>query len=313
MVSTKADKRKTLNLNKNTKLIRVLVFCSVFILIETILLTILTIDRTFNDDVEVHVPDTPDITDIIIPTPVLPNKIDFQPVIDEWVKQTSGDKSVVMYDLDRNEIVGEYNKDTPHLMASLYKLFIAYEGYLRLQSGEWEADALCGSSGKTIRECLDLVIRESDSVCAEILWSMIGRTELNMILEQKFSFQGFNLNNFVATPEEILKVMMIYYDHKELVDDSLVAQMKDSFLNQPITNYNWRQGLPSGFNRANVYNKVGWEYDEEEKRWNIYNDAAIIEFPEDNRHFVVVVMTNYTPYQSIRQLGTSIENYYYNQ
>ena len=84
--------------------------------------------------------------------------------------------------------------------------------------------------------------------------------------------------------------------------------MKDSFLNQPVTEYDWRQGLPSGFSDAvNVYNKVGWAYNDEGEVWDIYNDAAIIEFPEKDRHFIVVVMTNKVPYQQIRKLGTMIE------
>ena len=39
----------------------------------------------------------------------------------------------------------------------------------------------------------------------------------------------------------------------------------------------------------------------------IYHDAAIIEFPEKDRHFIVVVMTNKVSYQQIRKLGTMIE------
>ena len=88
--------------------------------------------------------------------------------------------------------------------------------------------------------------------------------------------------------------------------------MKDSFLSQPVTTYNWRQGLPSGFSKANVYNKVGWDYNAKTRNWNIYHDAAIIEFEEQNRHFIVVVMTNRVPYQKIRQLGTEIENKFLN-
>ena len=41
--------------------------------------------------------------------------------------------------------------------------------------------------------------------------------------------------------------------------------------------------------------------------WDIYHDAAIIEFPEKDRHFIVVVMTNKVSYQQIRKLGTMIE------
>jgi hypothetical protein len=89
--------------------------------------------------------------------------------------------------------------------------------------------------------------------------------------------------------------------------------MMDSFLNQPITTYNWRQGLPSGFSRARVYNKVGWDYNPNGGYWNIYHDAAIVEFPEENRHFIVVVMTNRVPFQKIKEFGMLLENAFYDR
>ena len=102
-------------------------------------------------------------------------------------------------------------------------------------------------------------------------------------------------------------MMKLFYAHDAITDATLLAQMKDSFLNQPTTIYNWRQGLPSGFTRANVYNKVGWDFNPDENVWNLYHDAAIVETPDKSRHFIVVVMTNDVPYQNISRLGSMIE------
>ena len=137
---------------------------------------------------------------------------------------------------------------------------------------------------------------------------MIGRDKLEKIVADDFGTTNTSVEDLVSTPNDITKIMKRFYDHPDISDEKLIAKMKDSFLNQPITEYNWRQGLPSGFSDAvNVYNKVGWAYNDEEKVWDIYNDAAIIEFSVKNRHFVVVVMTNKVPYQQIRKLGTMIE------
>ena len=112
-------------------------------------------------------------------------------------------------------------------------------------------------------------------------------------------------------------MLQIYYKHEDITDQDLLSRMWDSFLNQPVTEYDWRQGLPSGFNTATVYNKVGWEFNPDGRYWEIYHDAAIIEFPESlddmgnsirpSRHLIVVVMTNHVPYQRIRELGERIE------
>ncbi len=242
-----------------------------------------------------------------------PAKIDFQPVVDDWANSTSGDKSIAIFDLDRNELLASYNNYKHFDTASLYKLFVVYEGYRRVQSGEWGGDEPAGQTNKTILRCLDLAIRESNSTCAEAIWGMIGRKELDKIVHDEFKITHTDIPALTSDANDITSIMKMFYQHRQITDDKLVEQLKDSFLNQPTTEYDWRQGLPSGFEKANVYNKVGWDYNSEEKNWNLYHDAAIIEFPDDNRHFIVVVMTNHIAPKKIAELGRSIEAKYLNQ
>lgn len=242
-----------------------------------------------------------------------PTKIDFQPVVDDWANSTSGDKSIAIFDLDRNELLASYNIDKQFDTASLYKLFVVYEGYRRVQSGEWSGDDPAGQMNKTILQCLDLAIRESNSTCAEAIWGMIGRKELDKIVHDEFKITHTDISALTSNANDITSIMKMFYQHKQITDDKLVEQLKDSFLNQPATEYDWRQGLPSGFEKANVYNKVGWDYNPDEKRWNLYHDASIIEFLDDNRHFIVVVMTSHIAPNKIAELGRSIEAKYLNQ
>lgn len=240
-------------------------------------------------------------------------KINFQPIIDKWVNSAGGNKSVLIYDLDRDEMAGEYNATEKYNTASLYKLFVVYEGYRRIENGEWQANDTAGGTGRTILECLDLAIRESNSECAETLWGMIGRDELEDIVKDDFGIKDTSVKSLISNPNDIMAMMKLFYEHPDIKDENLLARMWDSFLNQPKTTYNWRQGLPSGFSdKVNVYNKVGWDYNPDGKYWNIYHDAAIVEFPVEDRHFIVVVMTNKVPYQQILKLGTEIENNFYN-
>lgn len=239
----------------------------------------------------------------------LPEAINFQPTIDTWVKNVpGGNKSVIIYDLDRDEIVGTHNPEELHETASLYKLFVVYEGYRRLNTGEWRQEELVSPTNYTVLECLDLAIRESNSVCAELLRDKIGRNNLQMIIENDFGLAKTNLAALTSTPQDILKMMRIFYDHTEIDNDELVNRMKDSFLNQPKVGFDdWRQGLPSGFQQGSVYNKVGWEYDREGGYWRIYHDAAIVEFPSQNRHFVIIVMTERVDSRQLKSLGEMLE------
>ena len=158
---------------------------------------------------------------------VLPDKINFQPVIDNWVKNIGGNKSVLIYDIERDEIVGEYNSKESYSTASLYKLFVVYEGYKRVQSGKWNADAKAGSTGHTIIECLDLAIRESHSPCAETLWDMIGRSNLDNIIYNDFNIKDSEISKLTSNPRDIMKILKIFYEHKDITDEKLIARMKD--------------------------------------------------------------------------------------
>lgn len=316
MVLTKAHKRKTLTGNR---WLGSLFIIEVLVLLSTLVVTIcLKNENVGNYDNQESAEEIAEITEVEpemqpdkenASETVLPNRIDYQSTIDEWVRTTGGRKSVVIYDLDRRELVGSYNPDENYQTASIYKLFVVYEGYRRIQTGEWRDDEPVGLTGHTVKECLDLSIRRSYSPCAEMLWEMIGHKELDRIVKDEYGIVNSDINNFVSNPSDVAKMMQKYYEHADITDESLLGVMKDSFLNQPVTEYDWRQGLPSGFTKANVYNKVGWDYNG--SSWNVYHDAAIVEFPEQDRHYVVVVMTNQVPFQRIRDLGARIEANFY--
>lgn len=244
-------------------------------------------------------------------TPEIP-AVDFQDVVDRFASSVRGNRSVLIYDLDREEEVGIYNADENYNTASLYKLFVVYEGYRRIENGTWDGSMRAGKTGKTILECLDLSIRESNSVCAETLWGMIGQNELDRIVVEDYEVLDSNISTLTSNVRDITAIMRRFYDHPEIKNQELVAKMFDSFLNQPRTTYNWRQGLPSGFSeRVKVYNKVGWNYTGE--YWSIYHDAAIVSFPEQKRNFIVVVMTNNIHYKNIRDFGTEFEKAFFEQ
>ena len=256
-------------------------------------------------------PSEPDFTNNDT-TPEPKKEIDFQAVVETWAKKAGGKAGVYIYDLDNEKVLADYNGNVRFATASLYKLFVVYEGYRRLETGEWSGDTKVGSTGKTISQCLDLAIRESHSPCAESLHSMIGYNNMASIIKNDFGLNDTSARNLYSTPEEIAKMMKIFYEHSDIKNVDNIAQMKDSFLNQPKTTYDWRRGLPKGFSdKVDVYNKVGWEYVNETKSWKIYDDAAIVVFKNENRHFIVVEMTSGVSLTNINKLATAIEEVFY--
>lgn len=240
-------------------------------------------------------------------------EIDLNPVIRTWYDTRGGATAgIEIYDLDNEKIVGTLNEHDAFGTASEYKLFVVYDGYRRVERGEWgENDASYG--GKTVGECLDLTIRESNSGCAENLWERIGRDNLENIIRTDYGLAGSSATNLTSTASDMVEMMKIYYEHKELSDGTW-KKIQDSMLNQPPSmglcgdeKCDWRQGLPSGFiENTKVYDKVGWNYNG--AFWDVYDDVAILEFPDYDRHFAIAVMTSgFASPDKLAELGGMLE------
>lgn len=234
-----------------------------------------------------------------------PPLINLQPVLDRWLTTVNPSHvGVVIYDLDHHQTVAKFNSDKVFETASLYKLFVAYEGYRRLEHRPTSADDLY-VAGHTRAECLDLMIRVSDSACAEKMHTEIGSTQLNHLIKTNFGLA--HSPTLSSTPSDIAKMLTRYYFHPDLSAQSWQT-IKDSMLNQPNSGSDrWRQGFPAGFSRkTKVYNKVGWNSSDGAK-WDLFNDAAILEFSTQNRHYAVAIMTNFTRPTKISALGSALE------
>ncbi|MBQ6510892.1 serine hydrolase [Candidatus Saccharibacteria bacterium] len=243
--------------------------------------------------------ETPEPEEVINDTPAF---IDLQAIVDSWASSLGSNAGVYIYDLDNDKEAAIYNSDTTFSTASVYKLFFVYEAYLRINQGIDDPNAYF-ADGKTRIECLDLIIRESYNPCADPLRAEM-KYEIDDIIANKFKIEDTINGALSASPKAVGDMLKIYYKHEGLSDE-LWGKIADSMLNQPATTYDWRQGLPKGFSAANVYNKVGWSYDGE--RWTIYNDAAIVEFPDLDRHYIVVALTRNTSNRKLVELGQKIE------
>ena len=195
--------------------------------------------------------------------------------------------------------------------------------YRQIESGAAKADEKYVTTSDyrantyTYGECLDLMIRESYNGCADKMHSDRQAFARVANLIDELNLQNTTNGGLSSTAADLTELLKLYYEHPDLSEENW-QKIADSMLNQPptkidaTTTYNWRQGLPFGFsNQAKVYDKVGWAWNPESNLWSTYADAAIIEFPEQNRHYTVVVLTSNLPGRTaaaITNLGTRIED-----
>lgn len=250
----------------------------------------------------------------------IPTFIDLQTVVNNWSSKVRAKVGLMIYDLDNNKIAAELNANQIFSTASIYKLFFAYVGYQDIDSGHIDPDQSFAITNDyradtyTFSECLDLMIRESYNGCADLVRSnqhLYRRVE-NLISELELS--NTTDGGLFSTPADLATFLRFLYNEHDLSAQSW-ANFQDSMLNQPPTTinedtvYDWRQGLPTGFSDdVKVYDKVGWAWNG--TYWTVYNDAAIVEFPDLNRHYIIVLLTadlHEDPPLSLQQLGAELE------
>lgn len=244
--------------------------------------------------------------------PTVPDFINLQPTVDAWVATLPSATNIglTIFDLDHDQIAGEYNPDEPFNTASVYKLFYVYDGYRQLESGAEDGETIFVTTPDkgplSISACLDLMIRESYNGCADPMRADNSRTARVQAMRSELGLTNTSNAGLYSSTNDLTKLMQLYWDHPDLSAASWEA-IKDSMLNQPATTYNWRQGLPSGFSTALVYDKVGWNWNG--SRWTTYNDVAFVEFPEQNRHYIVAVITeNLLTFSPLVRLGEMLES-----
>lgn len=214
-----------------------------------------------------------------------------QPTIDQWAALQQGKASIVVYDLQNQKFIGAINPETQYFTASIYKLFVAYEGYLAIQNGKYSEDDPY-LTGYTRGQCLDAMIRDSYSPCAEKMWNELGKETITNKLKT-YGIENTSMSGLYTTAQDVSLLLKRLYEKKEL-NQTNTAKFLDSMKNQDSK---YRRGLPAGFADATVYNKVGWNEDIE------WHDASIVTIKNGNS-YIIVVLTKNIGSANIAKLGS---------
>lgn len=243
-----------------------------------------------------------------------PEFVDLQPIVDEWLTSYNhGKVAIMIYDLNNDQVAASYNADIQMLPASVYKLFYTYDAYREISAGNDDPDELYLGEN-TLGECLDLMMRVSHNPCAEAMLDDPIRSTRVAQLITDLGLTNTKSDALMTSARDVTELLKKYYTHEDWSEESW-TKWQDSTLNQPpAAAGDFRQGLPSGFTTANVYNKVGWSA--VGGGWDIYNDAAIVDFPmttaddgtkTNGRNYIVVVLTRSTSHLANAGLGEMIE------
>jgi beta-lactamase class A len=197
-------------------------------------------------------------------------------VLENWASRQNGTYGVTIMD-EAGGVLAEVNGNKEFFAASLYKLYVAYAGYQKLDDGTFNPDEPY-IADKNIDECLLEMIRSSDSPCAEKMWVELGRENITRQL-QTYGLLNTSMSNITTSSHDAAIILTRLHNVEDL---SAVARRR--MLNSMETQI-YRDALPKGFLDATVRNKVGFREKDE------YHDVALIELA-DGRTLIVSVLTS---------------------
>lgn len=203
--------------------------------------------------------------------------IDLQPVLDSWNSKQTASYSFVVYDTQSKSVIGQNNPDDVIFAASLYKIYVAYLSLLDFQTGVQSPDEIL-IAGQTKKQCVDKMIRSSDSPCGEAMMAEIGQLTLNQRVSD-MGMKGTTFNGIQTSAGDSALILQYINDEKDLNEEN-TAFLLDSMRTQEAK---FKRGLQTGAPEAVWETKVGWNEDIN------YHDIGIMTLP-DGRKFVVAIL-----------------------
>lgn len=219
----------------------------------------------------------------------------YQQIIENWATSHRGTYSIVITNANDGTELATFKGDSDYFTASIYKLYVAYVGYQKIDDGTYNPDESYSGSLSRI-ECLDEMIRSSYSPCAEKWWAELGKEELTEKMEG-YGLKHTNLVSLTTSAEDAALILERIWQGKDLSKESR-EKFLDSMKDQEAL---YRRGLPSGFDGPTVYNKVGWN---ETIEWH---DTAIVDFGE-GRVLAISVFTKNAGMANVADLAKTIQS-----
>lgn len=212
------------------------------------------------------------------------NKI--QDLLNKFAINYPGQVSVVAIDLSNNAQGAVAAKDQL-VSASLYKMYVAWGVYQKIDANMISASDMVGNLGEDVATCLQAMIEVSDNDCGASLGFMIGWQNLDQNLKG-IGLTGTQTNNYdpygnltgdkITTANDVAMFLKQLYTG-ELLSPTSTGNFIELLKNDQINNW-LPSGLPAG---TTIAHKTGDLYDA------IY-DAGIIYSPKGN--YLEVLMTH---------------------
>lgn len=198
-----------------------------------------------------------------------------QPIdLSAWLASHKGTYGISVY--EEGDKLVDHRSIEPFSMESIYKLYVAYIGYQKIDQGKWNESEIYLNDW-TRGKCLDQMIRTSHSPCGEKIMDEIGKANIQDILNS-YGLENTSFTQLTTSSDDVANILIRLQKNLDLSPDS-TKKLLDS-MNGQIH----RDALPKGFGDYwKVYDKVGF------RDFNEYHDVAIVVTPRGKTYIVSVL------------------------
>lgn len=203
-----------------------------------------------------------------------PLVIDLQPTIDTWAAAQSADFGIAVYDVANNQTIGTHQANKQFLMASIFKLYIAYLTLQDFQTGDQDPDSPA-TQGYTKKECVYRMINTSDNPCGDTMYDIMTPRAATSRL-QAFGLDNTNITSYKTTAQDVNSLLLRLHKKQDL------SKENTDFLLDAMRTQTHRGGLPKGMPEATVADKVGFYGN------HLWHDVGIVTLPNDRVYIVSI-------------------------
>ena len=213
-----------------------------------------------------------------------------QALLQYWDESHTGTWGVVLRQLDGG-ISANFNGNRQFTSASIYKIYVAYATYSKIEKGEIDPAAPT-SAGKDVNTCLDFMIVRSDNACAEALGNMVGWNANDGMLHAKgFGSTTIAYGGQLTTAQDAASYLT------QLQAGSLLNGADREALLNKMRNNIYRYAIPAATPGIGSANKLG-------ALGSFNHDVAIVYHPKGT--YVLAVLSQGSSHGEIRELARQV-------
>lgn len=215
-----------------------------------------------------------------------------QALLDYWDATNAGTWGIVLKTTD-GSIAASFNPNQQFTSASVYKLYVAYVVYTKVDNGEMNMGTPTGN-GNTVSGCLNIMILRSDNACAVELGGMIGWNASDSMLRARgFGSTTLAYGGKLTTAQDATEYLL------QLQGGSLLSAGNRAALLDIMSRNIYRYAIPAGSPGIRSANKLG-------AAGAFNHDVAIVYHPKGT--YVLSVFSQGSSHARIRELARQISN-----